>query len=66
MNGSNHLAETDAAPLHLCRVCLRKLQHAVGFDPLERARALAASCRAMGLEDEARWWDDRARFLEGT
>ena len=41
-------------------------QHAVGFDPLERATSLAASCREMGLEDEARWWDDRARFLVGT
>src|SRR5437588_7335483 len=26
MNGSNHLAESDRRPLHLCPVCLRKLQ----------------------------------------
>src|SRR5437762_8976062 len=32
MNGSNHLAESDARPMHLCPVDLRKLHHSVGFD----------------------------------
>ncbi len=27
MNGSNHLQETDRAPLHFCPVCLRKIHH---------------------------------------
>ena len=53
MNGSNHLGETDAAPLDVCPVCLRKLQHAVGFDPLARERALKAWRRAHGLVSEA-------------
>ena len=26
MNGSNHLAESDRRPLHLCPVCLRELE----------------------------------------
>jgi archaemetzincin len=42
MNGSNSLAETDAAPAHLCPVCLRKLQFAVQFDPMVRYRELSA------------------------
>ncbi|MFP4144561.1 MAG: archaemetzincin [Phycisphaeraceae bacterium] len=55
MNGSNHLAESDARPLHLCPVDLRKLHLAIGFDPVERYRQMLAAVRAMGLEGEARW-----------
>ena len=40
MNGSAHLAEADARPVHLCPVCLRKLSTAVRFDPEKRARAI--------------------------
>mmetsp|Transcript_23424 Transcript_23424/g.38762 ORF Transcript_23424/g.38762 Transcript_23424/m.38762 type:complete len:97 (+) Transcript_23424:765-1055(+) len=29
MNGANHLAESDASPMHLCPICLRKLDSAV-------------------------------------
>jgi archaemetzincin len=53
MNGSNHLGETDASPRDVCPVCLRKLQHAVGFDPLARERELEAWRRAHGLVAEA-------------
>merc|ERR1711998_354139 len=41
MNGSNHLGESDACPLHLCPVCLRKLADACGFEPLQRYEMLA-------------------------
>ena len=40
MNGSAHLAEADARPVHLCPVCLRKFGTAVRFDPEKRAAAL--------------------------
>lgn len=40
MNGSNHLDESDGRISELCPVCLRKLQHSIGFDILERYRAL--------------------------
>ncbi|HEY3055543.1 MAG TPA: archaemetzincin [Thermoanaerobaculia bacterium] len=40
MNGSNHLAESDARPMHLCPIDLRKLQWSVGFDVERRARLL--------------------------
>ena len=55
MNGSNHLDETDRAPLHLCPVCLRKLQHAVGFDPERRYRDLADAYEATGLDEASTW-----------
>lgn len=40
MNGSNHLVETDARTQQLCPVCLRKVHHSTGFDPIRRYRAL--------------------------
>ncbi|XP_066242739.1 archaemetzincin-2 [Saccopteryx leptura] len=46
MQGSNHLEEADQRPLNLCPICLRKLQCAVGFNILERYKALV------------RWIDD--------
>jgi archaemetzincin len=53
MNGSNHLDEADARPHHLCPVCLRKLHHAVGFDPAARYRALERFYRAAGMTADA-------------
>ena len=55
MNGSNHLGETDSQPLHLCPVDLRKLNHSVGFDPLERYRKLLALSEEAGFLDEEAW-----------
>lgn len=63
MNGSNHLDESDARPLHLCPVDLRKLQWSVGFDPLERYRRLREFDRQAGFDDEARWIDARIRHI---
>ena len=66
MNGSNHLGELDARPLHLCPVCLRKLQWSVGFDVEERYRRLRDTAKAAGLDDEARWLDGRVHALEAA
>ena len=68
MNGSNHLAESDARPLHLCPVDLRKLQSSVGFDVVERNRRLHDFHRQAGFEDEARWLDRRIERIavQGT
>lgn len=63
MNGSNHLAESDARPMHLCPVCLRKLQHQIGFDPLERYRTLAGLHTELGFDDEAAWMNHRLEHL---
>jgi archaemetzincin len=65
MNGSNHLNEFDARPLHLCPVDLRKLQYSVGFDPLERYRRLLRFTREEALNDEAEWLAERVRYVEG-
>lgn len=63
MNGSNHLAESDARPLRVCPVCLRKLQHAIGFDVLTRYRRLLHFYRNAALESEVEWLSSRlARF----
>jgi archaemetzincin len=63
MNGSNHLAESDARPLHLCPVDLRKLHYSVQFDLDERYRRLQDFCRAVGFDDEAQWLEQRLAHL---
>jgi archaemetzincin len=63
MNGSNHLAESDRRPLHLCPVCLRKLQWSIAFDVLERYRAVERVTRADGFADEADWFSRRIKIL---
>ncbi len=64
MNGSNHLAEADARPLHLCPVDLRKLQWSVGFDVVSRYRRLREFDLQMGFDDEANWLGTRIRVIE--
>ena len=55
MNGVNSLVEMDRSPLHLCPVCLAKLQWNLRFDAARRYRRLAAFYRREGLEAEARF-----------
>jgi archaemetzincin len=63
MNGSNHLAESDRRPLHLCPVCLRKLQWNIGFDVMAHYRALENVCRGDGFTDQAEWFNRRIKTL---
>lgn len=65
MNGSNHLAESDRRPLHLCPVDLRKLHWALGFDLVERYRRLLAFWQETGVADEAAWVERRLAKLSG-
>lgn len=65
MNGSNHLQEADARPLHLCPVDLRKLHHSVGFDPVKRYRKLLAFSEEVGFQDEAAWLRKRIGRIAG-
>ena len=55
MNGSNHLGETDARPMHLCPVCLRKLQLGAGFDLLRREEELLKFYETNAIKDEIGW-----------
>jgi archaemetzincin len=63
MNGSNHLGELDARPMHLCPVCLRKLQWSVGFDVAERYARLLEVSKEAGFEADTRWLDARIQRL---
>ncbi|MEW6746643.1 MAG: archaemetzincin [Planctomycetota bacterium] len=63
MNGSNHLQESDARPLHFCPVCLRKLHASIGFDVVERYKRLAAFYEKTGLGDEAAWVAARLQHI---
>lgn len=63
MNGSNHLAESDATPLQLCPVCLRKLHAANAFDIQDRYRELRSFFEREKLEDDANWMVRRLRGL---
>ncbi len=66
MNGCISLAEMDAAPVHYCPVCLRKLAEAMGFEVLSRYRALAEIYAKSGLKPEAEWVRARILYLEGA
>ncbi len=63
MNGSNHLQESDSRPLHLCPVCLRKLQFSVGFDVVKRYQNLAGFDEQAGFKAEAGWLKGRLEKL---
>ncbi|MBW2732075.1 MAG: hypothetical protein JRH20_06745 [Deltaproteobacteria bacterium] len=65
MNGVNSRAEMDRSPLHLCPVCLSKLQWNVKFDAVQRYRGLARFYREEGLEQEAAFAEARAVELGG-
>ena len=60
MNGSNSLPESDARPMHLCPVCLKKLEWNLGFDGVERYRRLEVFYRSRGMEKEAEFCAARA------
>jgi archaemetzincin len=65
MNGSNHLQESDARPLALCPVCLRKLQFSIGFDVVERYRRLREFYDKAGFALQAPWVSDRLKTILG-
>ncbi len=65
MNGSNHLKESDARPLHLCPVCLRKLQFSLGFDVRDRYERLLGFYGQVGFHEEARWVAGRMERISG-
>jgi archaemetzincin len=66
MNGANHLEEVDATPMHLCPVCLRKLHHAVRFDPVARYTKIQSFCQANEMESEATWLGRRLTAIRAA
>lgn len=65
MNGANSLEECDSTPMHLCPVCLRKLQHAISFDPVLRYQELGRFYQNNQFALEAKWVGERARWVIG-
>jgi archaemetzincin len=66
LNGSNHLAETDSRPVHLCPICLRKMQHSVGFDAVRRYKELARFYRAQDFTAESEWCERQIAKAAGS
>lgn len=65
LNGSNNLKESDARPLHLCPVCLRKLQHSIGFDVVARYVKLLQFYKKVGFNGEVQWLEKRLKWILG-
>ncbi|NND99843.1 MAG: hypothetical protein HKN47_21185 [Pirellulaceae bacterium] len=63
MNGSNHLGESDAQPIHLCPVCLRKLQSSVNFDVQQRYQSLQEFSERARWQGESAWLSGRLKHL---
>jgi len=65
MNGSNHLEESKKRTFHECPVCLRKLQSAVGFNIVERYKALWETCESLSghFERAAKWYEQAYNLI---
>ena len=66
MGGVNHLGEMDSSPMHLCPICLRKLQHSAKFKPLERYQKLYEFYEKHGLNEEAKWVRTRMKSIRAV
>jgi len=65
LNGSNHLKESDSRPMHLCPVCLHKLQFSIGFDVVKRYANLFHFYKKVDFGDEAQWLANRLKWILG-
>jgi archaemetzincin len=66
LNGSNHLEESDSRPLHLCPVCLHKLQYSAGFEVVGRYSDLFKFYKEAGFDDETKWLANRMVWILGV
>ena len=63
MNGSGHLKEDFAQPMHLCPVDLHKLQRLFGFDAGKRYQKLLHFYEKYSLKREAEWIRERLALI---
>ncbi len=63
MNGSNHMVESDAAPMAFCPECEQKIWWACKADPLKRYEALAEFTEARKLAKDAEMFRKCAAVL---
>jgi len=66
MNGSNHLGESDGSPLHLCPLCLRKLQNGCSFDPIVRYNLLLEWYLQHDFIEDAEWVRAQLELVEAA
>jgi len=66
MNGTNSLDEMDRNTIHLCPVCLHKLQWNLKFNVRQRYRQLHVIYKQSHYDDLAQWIDQRMAKLETT
>eukprot|EP01084_Bolivina_argentea_P005982 11315_1 len=79
MNGSLNLMEADNRPFHLCPICLQKIYYSrfkrfksnldmnnktKPLDIISRYKRLAVVLRKYGLIDDAKWYKERASYIE--
>ena len=63
MNGSNSLEESDRRPLHLCPICLKKLQWNREFDIIRRYERLKEFFENQNIREEALWINLRLKRI---
>jgi len=63
INGSNHMQESDSRPIHLCPVCLRKLQYNIEFDVVKRYQKLLGFYKQAKMQAEVEWVTARLKKL---
>jgi len=59
------LKESDSGPVHLCPVCVRKLQYSIGFDVVARYVKLFQFYKKVGFDDEVQWMGKRLKWILG-
>ena len=65
MNGSNSSEEALRKPWFLCPIWLKKLYYTVGFDILDRYKALYDACDISSYFDSTKeWYKDNIKYLE--
>jgi archaemetzincin len=64
LNGSNSMRETDEQPMHLCPMCLRKLQSSAQFDVVKRYETLLEFSNQAKWTDESAWLKNRIDFIQ--
>lgn len=64
MNGSGHLQEDFRQPMHLCPVDLHKLSTLVGFNVLDRYKALLKFYEKHNFKEETDWVNQRISCMQ--
>jgi len=66
LNGANHMVESDSKPMHICPMDLHKLQHVIGFDPMEIYKNLLTVYEKYEIyfKNEKKWMSERIKKIE--